>query len=97
MQHQSTESSPGQELLQAVARLESELPGWWWRVGHCHVSSDASIGPDYNDPAHGARLHDEWPDELFDQGLHIDLPQPSTLAAALHFVIDEALARRNPR
>ena len=91
-------SSSGQELLEAVARLERELPGWWWRVGHCHVSSDASIAPDYNDPVHQDRLYQEWPDDdIMGEGFHVDLPQPSTLAAALHHVIDEALRHRRPR
>lgn len=29
-------------LAAAVERLERELPGWWWRVGACSVSADAT-------------------------------------------------------
>lgn len=74
------------DLAAAIFRLERELPGWWWSVGACHVSADASIGPDYNGPA--AHLGEI---KLFDEGFHNDLRQPATCAEALHACIDEAL------
>lgn len=50
--------------------------GWWWTVGDCSVSADASMGPDvaHCDKATLVR---------FDEGLHHDLPHPSTPAIAL--------------
>jgi hypothetical protein len=62
----------------------SELPkGWWWSVGTCSVSNDASIGPDvaYCDKETLIR---------FDDGLHADLPHPSTIADALRDCIRQA-------
>jgi hypothetical protein len=43
----------------AAALLRLTLPGWWWNVGTCHLSDDATIGPDYNSPEHGERLRRE--------------------------------------
>ncbi len=73
-------------LISAIERMEFELPGWWWRAGSCHVSSDASIGPDRIGPA-AALLHND----KFSTGIHEDLPHPSTCAQALNAVIDRAL------
>lgn len=80
------------DLAAAIARIERELPGWWWSVGACHVSSDASIGPDRKGPA-------AWllSDRRFDDGFHADLQRPSTCAQALHACIDEALAEIQER
>jgi hypothetical protein len=55
-------------LAAALNRLESLLPGWWWSVGSCHVSSDASLGPDRYGP--DAALLDM---KIFDEGFHCDL------------------------
>ena len=73
----------------AVALCERVLPGWWWRVGTCHISDDATIGPDYNSPEHGERLRrefpigvkaDGYPDEwIFD----VDQRPPRSVALAL--------------
>lgn len=48
-------------LDEAIALLNSVLPGWWWKAGTCCVSDDACIAPDYNDPKHGERLAEEFP------------------------------------
>jgi len=53
--------------------IRAVLPGFWFSVGLCCLSGDASMGPDYNDPAHRERLLREWPQEHFDAGLHADL------------------------
>ena len=45
----------------AVALVNRVLPGWWWKLGTCHVSDDACLAPDYSDPVHGARLKREFP------------------------------------
>ena len=73
-------------LALAVARLERELPEWWWRVGACHLTADATIGPDL--AGEDAWLLDVI--EFFDS----DLPQPASCAAALHDCIDQGKAAR---
>lgn len=75
------------DLATAIARLERELPGWWWSVGSCHVSADASIGPDRKGPMAELLRY-----VLMDNGFHHDLQQPSTCGEALNACIDEALA-----
>lgn len=64
----------GASLEIAVAEMVPD--GWWWTVGACSVSCHASVGPDM---AHNPR---EVLD-AFDGGFHTDLPQPSTVSAAL--------------
>jgi hypothetical protein len=83
------------DLVVAIERIERELPGWWWSVGACHVSSDASVwttgrasvGPDMRGPLN-------WivDDPVCDAGFHCDLQQPSSCAEALNGAIDMALA-----
>lgn len=81
-------------LASAIARLERDLPGWWWSVGACHVSSDATvafkkratIGPDISGPF--ANVLD---DPVCDAGFDCDLLQPSTCAEALNGAIDKAI------
>jgi hypothetical protein len=34
------------DLAAAIAEFQDRLPGWWWSVGTCSVSRDASCGPD---------------------------------------------------
>jgi hypothetical protein len=86
-------------LFDAVRRLERELPGWWWSVGACHVSADASIGPINRPWAHASIGPDSGgpsehllEDRMFDGGFHCDLRQPATCAHALNGAIDMALA-----
>lgn len=82
------------ELALAIARMERELPGWWWSVGACHVSSDASCGPDSHGPDAQLLESSEFSD-LLDTGIFdADIPQPSTCAQALNHVIDKAIAWR---
>jgi len=88
-------------LLDAIQRLEKELPGWWWSVGSCHVSADASIGPINRPWTHASIGPDSagrdahlLEDKLFDGGFHCDLRQPATCAESLNQAIDEALAAR---
>lgn len=74
------------DLISAIARLERDLPGWWWRVGACHVSADATIGPDRIGPAaHLLQLRG------FDEGFDCDIRQPASVAEALNGAIDMAL------
>lgn len=50
--------------------------GWWWSAGDCSVSSDASVGPDVAHCDKALLI-------AFDDGIHADLPHPSTPALAL--------------
>lgn len=80
------------ELATAIARIERELPGWWWSVGACHVSSDASCGPDRYGPDAHLLEHKE-----FDDAFDCDLRQPSTCAEALNGAIDLGVAAKAKR
>lgn len=71
----------------AIADFKATLPGWWYSVGECQVSCDASCGP----TRESADIERIGSDARFDEGFHIDLPQPSSLADALRAVMAEAL------
>lgn len=82
----------------AVALCERVLPGWWWRVGTCHVSDDATIGPDYNSPVHGDRLYREFPLTPHEDGcggwlVDVDQRPPRSVALALVLAILTAKGR----
>lgn len=89
-------------LLDAIQRLERELPGWWWSVGACHVSSDASvgppprawthahIGPDMVGPSAHLLGYRKFAEDF--DGFSCDLSQPATCAQALNGAIDMALS-----
>lgn len=74
-------------LEEAIERLKTELPGWWWSVSECSVSADASIAPDIAGPDAALLTI-----RLFDEGFHADLRQPSTPATALLNVLEQAKA-----
>lgn len=74
----------------AIAEFRRRLPGWWYSLGECQVSCDASCAPTRHSP--DIELIDF--DRRFDSGFHADLAQPSTLAASLRTVMAEALAAR---
>lgn len=78
---------PIEGLEATIATFKATLPGWWFSVGECQVSADASCGPTRESP------HIELipRDRRFDDGFHADLPQPSTMAAALMDVMNQAL------
>lgn len=82
------------DLPAAIAYFHSKLPGWWFSVGACHVSADASIAPD-------SAGQDDWiykePDAVvrwFDEGFHADLYPPATMADALIHTTNMAYAAR---
>jgi len=83
-------ASPAAGLEQAIAGFKAALPGYWYSVGECQVSADASCGP--------TRESDDLElierDCRFDDGFHVDLLQPATMADALRHVMGEALAAR---
>lgn len=74
---------------EAIARFRAELPGWWWRIGDCHVSADASCGPHAGGPDADLLQH-----RLFDDGFHVDLRQPACPTESLMAVLEEAKAAR---
>lgn len=74
------------DLADAMAEFRVSLPGWWFSLGECSVSADASCGPDRC----GVDAH-LLKQPLFDGGFHADLDQPATLAEALRGVTQQAL------
>lgn len=77
------------DLASAVQEFERDLPGWWWSVGACSVSADASCGPDITGPD-----ADLLTDRLFDRGFDCDYLQPASVADSLREVKREALEAR---
>ena len=102
--HDSSTSDPAHrgrhgDIVAAIARFERDLPGWWFSLGVCSVSSDASCGPPRG--AHAAAGPDsEGPDRgllaasQFDAGFHTDLVV-GTLEEALDQVRETALSARS--
>jgi len=80
-------TAPAIGLEEAIRRFKADLPGWWFSVGECQVSCDASCAPT-RDSEHIALV---GTDEPFDSGFMVDLAQPSTLAEALNAVREEAI------
>jgi hypothetical protein len=79
----STGSADGLEA--AIEKLQHELPGWWWSVGSCHVSADATVGPDSDGPdRHLLQLRE------FDEGFDGNLLHPATVEEALLHAIELA-------
>jgi hypothetical protein len=76
-------------LEQALRLFHAEFPGWWWKVGECHVSCDATIAPDRYGPDEDLLQY-----RTFDNGFEVDLRQPSTVADALLTVMGKARAAR---
>lgn len=75
------------DLEMAIAAFKVALPGWWFSMGECEVTCHASCAPTVQSPHIGLIERDD----RFDSGFHADLPQPSTLAAALEDVMTQAL------
>lgn len=80
-----TKNAPGLEA--AIAIFKASLPGWWFRVGECQVSCDASCAP----TRESEHINLIPLDARFDHGFDADLPQPATLAEALDQVRQDAL------
>jgi len=79
-------TSPADCLESTIAVFKHMLPGWWFSVGECQVSADASCGP----TRESEHIELIAVDQRFDDGFHADLPQPATMAMALINVIDQA-------
>jgi hypothetical protein len=82
------QAAPASGLEAAIAEFKAALPGWWFTVGECQVSADASCAP----TAESSHVSLIPRDRRFDDGFHADLPQPATLAEALADVTAQALA-----
>lgn len=78
-------------IEQAIVRFKRDLPGWWYSLGECQVSCDASCAP----TALSEHIVLIPRDGRFNDGFHADLPQPSTLAEALDTVRRDALEALN--
>jgi hypothetical protein len=82
-------------LDRAIEAFKAEFPGWWFKVGERRMSCDADIGLDKHDlgPS-GIHLDEDLARYQYFDGsdeFSVDLPQPSTVAEALLYVM--ALAR----
>lgn len=75
----------------AIEEFERRLPGWWWSIGICSVSADASCGPDIAGP--DADLLD-YESRVFDEGFDCD-DRNGTLASSLCDVMKQALYMRD--
>ena len=81
-------TAQSQFRLQDTIRLfKQRLPGWWYSVGECQVSCDASCGP----TVESEHIHLIPLDDRFNSGFHADLPQPAYLADALYVAMVEAM------
>lgn len=79
----------------SLSLVREMLPGWWWKVGSCHVSDDACVCPYFFDPVHGARLREQFPNVEWngplDGGFDIDQRPPGRPAIALLRAMIEAM------
>ena len=86
-----TDATDTADLAVAIKIFEANLPGWWWGIGSCSISRDASCGLDMNGP--DAYLLKLTETRLFDEGFHHD-DKEGTLADALGNVMEQALEAR---
>lgn len=83
------ERQNAQDLAAAIAEFEEKLPDWWWSVGSCSISRDASCGPDRN-----GRDRDLLEIEPFTDCFHID-DREGSCADALRFVMEVGIKARS--
>lgn len=84
------------DLVAAIAYFNSKLPGWWFSVGACHVSADATVAPDTAGiDAFLFHTGDDPAERFFDSGFDVDLLPPATMADALIRATDLAAAARD--
>lgn len=79
-------TKPQPDLESAIASFKAEFPGWYYTLGECQVSCDATIAPT-TDSGDISLIPQ---DARFDSGFSVDLRQPATLAQALMVVALEA-------
>lgn len=75
------------ELANVIAEFRRKLPDWWFTVGSCSVSRDASCGPDLNGRDAYLLLTE---DRVFDEGFHHDDPE-GNMANSLRIVMEYAI------
>jgi hypothetical protein len=84
------------DLPSAIAYFHSRLPGWWFSVGACHVSADATVAPDSAGMDSVLfKTGDGDVTRFFDTGFDVDLLPPATMADALIRATDLAWAARD--
>ena len=78
-----------------VLMVQNALPGWVWRLCDCHLSSEALLMPDWNDPVHGDRLRAELGEPVhgtwLDHGIDIELRPAGRVPQALCIALLTAL------
>lgn len=72
-------------IEKAITEFRAKLQGWWWSIGDCSVSADASCGPDKSGTDFDLLYIDD--DRIFDEGFHVDLTKPASPADALLHVM----------
>lgn len=77
------------DLPAAIARFHSLLPGWWFSVGVCHVSADATVAPD-----RAGQDFDLLKMKFFDEGFSANIMPPATMAQSLCAATDMGVAAR---
>lgn len=82
------------DVREAAWLLNTVLPGWWFSVGLCTLSGDASIGPDFRAPnAPPKAVIDKY-----DAGFHADLQPGDGLhrmaRALLHCIVQAKQAMK---
>jgi hypothetical protein len=77
-----------EDLARAIIEFEFTLPGWWWEVGSCSISSTARCGPDILGPDAELIKYNEKAFEGFD--LHIS-NEGASCANALRTIMKEAI------
>jgi hypothetical protein len=84
------------DLVAAIAYFNIKLPGWWFSVGACHVSADATVAPDTAGVDDALfRTGDNEVTKFFDSGFDVDLHPPATMADALIRATNLASAARD--
>lgn len=85
--------TPAISLDEAVSLFEKELPGWWWTMGNCNCSADASCAPtDEGIALLGTDIFTARDfDDRFDSGFHLDAPHPSHPASSLLAIMQQAI------
>jgi hypothetical protein len=74
------------DLQSAIERFHRLLPGWWFSVGLCHVSADATVAPD-----RAGCDADLLKMRFFDEGFSADIMPPATMADSLRDATDMAI------
>lgn len=93
--------TPQDGLEAAILDFKLEFPGWYYSVCECQVSCDATIAPttesDDVNLIDESALGEGKSGCSFDSGFRVDLPQPSTLADALRYVMRMAREAKRAR